>query len=112
MYEIHTTQAGTEIHPGQTFNLDYSLVTPLDSHGNARFEAGLAGYHQRQTTATHAPHDPQSAIEERYAVNAVGIAVSAALGKKVTLAFKGFKEFANRATFQGYSLQLIGAISF
>jgi len=26
MYEFHTTQKGTELHPGQTFDLDYSLT--------------------------------------------------------------------------------------
>src|SRR5262249_31705857 len=26
MYEFHTTQAGTEIHPGQTANIDYSVA--------------------------------------------------------------------------------------
>src|SRR6266478_1742106 len=29
LYEFHTTQKGTNIHPGQTFNLDYSLMQIL-----------------------------------------------------------------------------------
>src|SRR5689334_10312707 len=29
MYEFHTTQKGTGIHPGQTMNLDYSLMQSL-----------------------------------------------------------------------------------
>ena len=29
MYEFHTTQEGTGIHPGETFNLDYSLMGSL-----------------------------------------------------------------------------------
>ena len=29
MYEFHTPQEGTETHPGQTFDLDYSLVRNL-----------------------------------------------------------------------------------
>jgi hypothetical protein len=32
--------------------------------------------------------------------------------RKVSLAVKYFKEFSNRATFQGYSLQITGSISF
>jgi hypothetical protein len=30
----------------------------------------------------------------------------------VSLGFKYFKEFANRATFQGYSVQISGSIRF
>ena len=32
--------------------------------------------------------------------------------RKASLGFKYFKEFSNRSTFQGYSLQLSGSISF
>jgi hypothetical protein len=50
---------------------------------------------------------------ERYAVNAVGFALIAAFPKrKASLGFRYFKEFADRATFQGYSAQVFGAISF
>ena len=29
LYEFHTVQEGTGIHPGETFNLDYSLMYSL-----------------------------------------------------------------------------------
>jgi hypothetical protein len=33
MYEFHTTQEGTQTHPGQTFDLDYSLERLCDRCG-------------------------------------------------------------------------------
>jgi hypothetical protein len=45
-------------------------------------------------------------------VNAVGFAVNLAFPKrKASLGFKYFKEFLDRSTFQGYSVQLSGSIS-
>jgi hypothetical protein len=97
MFEFHTAQEGTGIHPGQTFDLDYSLM----------------GYEARQTTAKVGPDITAEESADRYAVNALGFAVSAAFPKrKASLGFRFFKEFANRSTFQGYSAQISGAIHF
>jgi len=50
---------------------------------------------------------------ERYAVNALGVASNVTFSKgKVNLGFKFFEEFANRSTFQGYSLQFSGSVKF
>jgi Putative MetA-pathway of phenol degradation len=43
MYEFHGTQQGTMIHPGQTFNLDYSLAQAFPLPGNVRLQLGLEG---------------------------------------------------------------------
>ena len=113
MYEFHTTQEGTGVHPGETFNLDYSLLGLLPRTGHWQLHVGLAGYEQRQTTAKTGPGITLAASQERYAINAVGIAFTAALPeRKTSLGFKYFKEFADRSTFQGYSLQFMGAIGF
>ena len=53
-----------------------------------------------------------SVSEERYAINAFGFAVSGIFPKRASVGIKYFKEFANRATFQGYSLQVIASIGF
>jgi hypothetical protein len=51
--------------------------------------------------------------KERYAINALGPAANLVLtDKRINLGFKFFEEFADRSTFQGYSLQISGAISF
>jgi hypothetical protein len=52
MYEFHTTQQVTGTHPGQTFDLDYSLTKTLSLTKVPALQIGLAGYEQRQTTAT------------------------------------------------------------
>ena len=113
MYEFHATQEGTEIHPGQTFDLDYSLMTSLKRTAKLQFQVGIAGYAQRQTTATTGPEIAPATEQDRYAVNSLGFAINAAFPRrKASLGMKYFKEFANRSTFQGYSLQFTGAISF
>ena len=50
MYEFHGTQQGTMIHPGQTFNLDYSLTQTFALQRTVRLQVGLVGYGQWQTT--------------------------------------------------------------
>ncbi|HET7453160.1 MAG TPA: transporter, partial [Thermoanaerobaculia bacterium] len=112
MYEFHTTQEGTGIHPGETFDLDYSLMGSLRGTGNARIQLGIVGYEARQTTARTGPGVSPEATDERYAVNAVGIAVSTGFTKpRAGLSLRYFREFSNRSTFQGYSLQLSGSIA-
>lgn len=113
MYEFHTTQEGTDIHPGETFDLDYSFMGRLPVLKAFQLQIGLAGYEQRQTTATTGPTISAAASQERYAVNSLGLALNAASSKhKATLGVKYFKEFSNRSTFQGYSVQVSGSIHF
>ena len=50
MYEFHGTQQGTAIHPGQTFNLDYSLTQTFPVQETLRLQVGLVGYGQWQIT--------------------------------------------------------------
>jgi hypothetical protein len=112
MYEFHTTQEGTGIHPGQTFNLDYSLVRALPVSKAFQLQIGVVGYEQRQTTAKTGPTISGAASTERYAVNSLGFAVNSGFSKhKASLSVKYFKEFSNRSTYQGYSLQVSGSIS-
>ena len=81
--------------------------------GSSQLQAGLVGYEQRQVTAKSGPQIiPEESIE-RYAVNAIGLASNLVFPKhKLNFGVKWFDEFANRATFQGYSLQFSGAVSF
>jgi hypothetical protein len=53
-----------------------------------------------------------AASEERYAINGIGFAVLGVLPKRASVGLKYFKEFANRATFQGSSLQVVASIGF
>ena len=114
MYEFHTTQEGTRTHPGDTFSLDYSLArTFVLANGSTLFQIGIAGYEQRQTTAKTGPTITLDQSKERYAVNALGFASNLAFPRrKLNLGVKFFEEFANRATFQGFSVQVSGGVSF
>jgi len=113
MYEFHTTQEATGAHPGQTFNLDYSFMGWLPAPRSFPLQMGLVGYEQRQTTSRTGPAISPAESAERYAVNALGFAVSMAFpNQKASLGIKYFREFADRSTFQGYSVQISGSISF
>lgn len=112
MYEIHTTQEGTGIHPGQTFDLDFSLMRELPIGEKPMLQVGLVGYNARQTTAKRGPGVTPDQESHRYHVNALGFASSMNLPKKVNIGFKYFQEFSNRSTFQGHSIQISGAIKF
>ena len=113
MYEFHGRQQGTRIHPGQTLDLDYSLTQLLPLHEKVQLQLGVVGYNQWQTTDKSGPNVTPTQAMARYRVNALGVAANVVLPVwNVSVGVKYFKEFANRSTFQGYSLQLAAAVSF
>jgi len=112
MYEIHTRQETTGIKPGDTFNLDFSLMRALPVGDKRWLQVGLVGYNQRQTTAKHGPGVSPQQAAERYKVNGLGFGASGNLQGKINLGFRYFQEFSNRSTFQGHSIQISGAIKF
>ena len=114
MYEFHTTQDGTNIHPGQTLDLDYSLtqILPLQKNEHTLLQFGVTGYGQWQLSNNSGPGvDPQH--PGHYRVDAIGGAANVILPvRKVSVGFKLMKEFSNSFTVQGYSLQITGALTF
>lgn len=112
MYEFHTEQEGTQVRPGQTLNLDYSLTQILPLHNDFSLQVGLAGYNQWQITDKTGPTITPEQAAAHYRVNALGFAANLNMPLRVNVGVKYFKEFGNRSTFQGYSFQLSGAISF
>jgi hypothetical protein len=114
MYEFHTMQEGTQTHPGQTFDLDYSFVRNFTfPNSSFRLQAGVTGYHARQTTAHSGPAITPDLAGERYAINAVGVASQFGFpNQRLNFGFKYFDEFANRSSFQGYSLQFSAVVNF
>ena len=114
LYEWHTEQDGTGITPGETFDLDYSLMRGFYmSNGSWSLQLGAAGYLARQTTAKTGPAVTAAQMAERYAVNSLGLSLHVTIPKhKLNMGVRYFKEFANRATFEGYSLQFAGGIRF
>jgi hypothetical protein len=76
VYEFHGTQKGTDVHPGQTLDLDYSLtqIIPLQKDMKTLLQVGLIGYGQRQTTSRSGPGiDPAEASQTKYRVNSLGV---------------------------------------
>jgi hypothetical protein len=113
MYEFHTHQEGTNIHPGQTLSLDYSVTHGVSLRDNVKLQVGLVGYNQFQTTDKTGPTITLAQSKAHYRVNALGFASSVNVpSRKLGIGFKYFKEFSNRSTFQGYSMQITGSIGF
>ncbi len=112
MYEFHSTQSGTHIHPGETFDLDYSLMRAF-TFPDSRLQVGLVGYGAWQTTAKTGPEITPAQEAQRYRVNSLGVGLNFVLpARKVTLSFKYFDEFSNQWTYQGYSVQISAGFGF
>ncbi|HEY2820367.1 MAG TPA: transporter [Candidatus Acidoferrum sp.] len=113
MYEFHGPQEGTMIHPGQTLNLDYSLTQAVPLKADLRLQLGLAGYGQWQTTDKRGPTVTPEEAGAHYKVNGLGFAANAIFpGRKASIGLKYFREFECRSTYQGYTLEVTGAITF
>jgi hypothetical protein len=113
MYEFHSTQKGTNIHPGQTLDLDYSLTQTIPLRGGLRVQVGLVGYGQWQTTDKRGPTITAAQAKAHFEVNALGFTSNVLLPvKRLSMGFKYFQEFSNRSTFQGHSVQISGSINF
>jgi len=113
MYEWHTTQNSTNIHPGQNLDLDYSITHTVPVGKDVRVQVGLVGYGAWQTTEKTGPSVTAQQSSDRYMVNAVGFSSNVVLPpQKVSVGFKYFQEFSNRSTFQGHSIQISGSIKF
>ena len=113
MYEFHGTQEGTQIEPGDTFDLDYSLTHTFALTTDTHLQLGLVGYEQRQMTDKGGPGITAEQASARYAINALGFTANINLpARKASLGFRYLDEFANKSTFQGYALHILGALTF
>jgi hypothetical protein len=111
MYEVHGGQSGTDIRPGDTFDLDFSVMQRLRERGATRVQVGAVGYAAWQTSAKSGPTVTVAEASTRYRVNSLGVASIVALPDRgVTLGFKYFDEFSNESTFEGHSLQISVAV--
>jgi hypothetical protein len=113
MYEFHTTQSGTQVHPGQTLDLDYSVMRAFAVQEGSSLQIGLIGYGAWQTTAKTGPSITAAEEAQRYRVNSVGVGMNLLIpARRVSLSVRYFDEYSNRWTYQGYSLQISAGIGF
>ena len=113
MYEFHTIQEGTGIHPGQNLDLDYSITRTVAVGTSVKLQLGLVGYGQWQTTDKTGPSITAVQASAHYKVNAIGLASNVFFpAQKLSVGFKCFQEFLDRSTFQGHSIQVSGSIKF
>jgi hypothetical protein len=112
MYEVHTNQKTTGIHPGDTFDLDYSVMHSFSFGREKRLQLGLVGYNAWQTTDKTGSTITPDQSKAHYKVNASGVGSNLNISANINVGFKYFKEFANRSTFQGNSIQFSGSIKF
>ena len=113
MYELHGTQEGTAVHPGQNLDLDYSLTHTLSLREDLRLLTGLVGYAQWQTTDKSGPAVTPAQAAAHYRVYALGIGANLLLPtRQMALGIRYFDEFAARSTLEGYSVQISATITF
>jgi hypothetical protein len=113
MYEFHGTQEGTGIRPGQTLDLDYSVTRSMPLREDLHLQVGLVGYGGWQTSDKEGPAVAPEEAETRYAVHSLGLTGNLSFpARRAALGLKYFKEFSNRSTFEGHSLQISGSINF
>jgi len=113
MHEFHTVQEGTGIHPGQTADIDYSITRTVRINDEAQLQLGVIGYGQWQTTDKTGSTITATQGSAHYQVNALGFASNVLLpARSMSLGLKYFKEFSNRSTFEGDTLQIAGAVTF
>ena len=95
MYEFHGSQSGTGIRPGETLNLDYSVMRAFPGRNDRQFQIGIAGYSQRQTSDKRGPGVASEDASSRYGVDALGLASTIAWpDRAVTLGFRYFDEIS------------------
>ncbi len=113
IYEFHGTQEGTELHPGQTLSIDYSVTHTVPLQPDMSLQLALVGYSQWQTTAKSGPAVTPEQAAARYQVNALGAGFTVLLPpRRVSVGARYFGEFAGSSTFLGYSFQIAAAIAF
>jgi hypothetical protein len=113
LYEFHGTQESTGIRPGQTLDLDYSVTRSFPLREDMQLQLGLVGYEEWQTTDKTGPTVTPEQAAAHYSVNALGFTANLGFpAREVGLGFKYFKEFSNRSTFQGNSLQIAASVHF
>src|SRR5207247_8560762 len=99
--------------PGHPVTLEHSLMHDILLRNDNRLQRGLLGYDQWHTTDTTGPTITPQQANAHYRVTALGFASSLALpARNVSLSFKFFREFSNRSTFQGNSVQISSTINF
>jgi len=113
MYELHSKQETTDVRPGDTLSLDASWMHQAARRADLSVQVGVVGYAQWQTTDKRGPSVTAEEASDHYRVYALGLAASTAWPeRRSSLAFKLFREFDARSTFEGYSAQLSAAIAF
>lgn len=113
MYEVHGTQEGTGIHPGQNLNLDYSVTQQFRLGNDLQLQVGPVGYALWQTTARTGPDLTPEQIAARYRVYGLGLACNLSLpARQVSTGIKVVDEFGGRSTYEGVALQISVAIHF
>ena len=95
-------------------SLDYSLMRVFAlANGPSRLQIGFAGYEQRQTTAKTGRRSRLSSRGSATRSTRSGShPIVAFPNLRLNMGVRFFEEFANRAAYQGFSLQVSGSVSF
>jgi hypothetical protein len=113
IYEWHTRQEGTNVTPGETESLDYSILQmiPLTKKETALLQVGAMGYGQWQATRNEGQGPILSATQ--YGVDAIGFTANVVLPqRKLSVGTRYLWEYDARNTREGRTLMMTAGVTF
>ena len=114
-FEFLSKQRDTDIRPGQSFPIDYSITRTfaLNQGRNRSYNSATSATFISRPQGEGFEIAPVIAENTRYRANAIRAGANVILPlRKTALGVRYFHEFANEATVEGESLQLYVAVTF
>jgi hypothetical protein len=113
MYEVHGSQSGTGLRPGDNLDLDWSVMRALEPRDGWQVQWGAVGYSQWQTSAKRGPGVTPDDAAARYRIHALGFASTVTFPeRKLSLGAKYFDEISTESSFEGGSVQIFFSVGF
>ena len=115
IWEFHNEKSETNVKPGQTFSLDYSLMMtlPIQKDFKSLLQFGLIGYGQWQVSDNSGSGAGPILQNIKYKVNGIGFGMNVILPPKgVTVGLKYFHEYGVESSVEGQNLQITAAVTF
>jgi hypothetical protein len=112
-YEFHTNKRGSDVTPGQTYNMEWGFgqLLPLAKDMSKLLQLGVIGYVQAQTTDDS--NSTGQFVGNHYRVYAIGPQVTFVMPKnRFSMLFRYEPEFSAQKRAQGHTLVISAAYSF
>lgn len=113
IYEFHTKKRGSDVTPGQTYNMEWGFgqILPLAKDESKLLQLGVIGYVQAQTTDDS--NSTSQFVGDHYRIYAIGPQVTFIMPKnRFSMLFRYEPEFSAQKRAQGHTLVFSAAYTF